>query len=257
MVLTILIGVFGLFHPQTAEVKPANGGVLIVETGAERIVLEGRLRARFTVSQVAGQPVRVSARDGGPADLLLSIPGRIERRFHGSLQITARDGELILVIAMDRETAVASAVAAESPPGAPIEALKAQAVVTRSYYAAARGRHAGFDFCDTTHCQFLRSPPGPTEPVRAATIQTRGLILFYRGATLPALYSANCGGRTLALPESADGEYPYFEVDCPRHGPVAGHGLGLCQQGAASMAAAGADFRRILDHYFPNTRITD
>src|SRR2546422_375252 len=104
---TLLIGVFGLFHPHAAVVKPANGGVLIVETGGERIVLEGR-QHRFTVTQVAAQPVRVSARDGGPADLLLSIPGKIERHFHGSLQVTARGGELILIIAMDRETAVAS-----------------------------------------------------------------------------------------------------------------------------------------------------
>jgi peptidoglycan hydrolase-like amidase len=27
----------------------------------------------------------------------------------------------------------------------------------------------------------------------------------------------------------------------------------LCQTGAAAMAAAGADFRAILDHYYPNT----
>jgi hypothetical protein len=39
---------------------------------------------------------------------------------------------------MDGEIAVASAAAAESPPpGASLEALKAQEVVTRSYYAAA------------------------------------------------------------------------------------------------------------------------
>jgi peptidoglycan hydrolase-like amidase len=27
----------------------------------------------------------------------------------------------------------------------------------------------------------------------------------------------------------------------------------LCQTGAAAMAAAGADFRAILEHYYPNT----
>ena len=37
------------------------------------------------------------------------------------------------------------------------------------------------------------------------------------------------------------------------HGRGAGHGLGLCQKGAAAMAAEGAGFREILARYFPNT----
>lgn len=32
-----------------------------------------------------------------------------------------------------------------------------------------------------------------------------------------------------------------------------GHGVGLCQLGAAAMARAGADFRTILQHYYPQT----
>lgn len=35
-----------------------------------------------------------------------------------------------------------------------------------------------------------------------------------------------------------------------------GHGVGLCQIGAARMAADGADYREILSFYYPNTRIT-
>lgn len=34
-----------------------------------------------------------------------------------------------------------------------------------------------------------------------------------------------------------------------------GHGLGLCQAGAYGMAAAGADYRAILAHYYPGTEI--
>jgi stage II sporulation protein D len=34
-----------------------------------------------------------------------------------------------------------------------------------------------------------------------------------------------------------------------------GHGLGLCQRGAAAMAAQGAGFREVLNHYFPNTAL--
>ena len=35
-----------------------------------------------------------------------------------------------------------------------------------------------------------------------------------------------------------------------------GHGVGLCQAGAAARAARGDDYRAILDHYFPGTALT-
>ncbi len=39
------------------------------------------------------------------------------------------------------------------------------------------------------------------------------------------------------------------------HGRGWGHGLGLCQAGAYGMAAAGADYREILTHYYPGVDI--
>ncbi|TAL07799.1 MAG: hypothetical protein EPO02_14015 [Nitrospirae bacterium] len=275
-----------------------------------------RVECRVGDRIVRASSVRISPRDDQSPDLLLSVPGRIERRYRGSLEVRASKRELTPVVLMDLEVAVASAVAAESPPDATLEALKAQAVVTRSYYLATRGRHAGFDFCDTTHCQFLRQPPGPAHPASLAAAATEGLVLAWRDAPLAALFSANCGGRTRTLAElgiPSDG-YPYFSVECPScrtaspsweaqldlkdaqpllveknveqarlevgrklgwsvipgsnfearreggrvviHGRGAGHGVGLCQAGAAAMAAEGATFREILARYFPNTVLT-
>ena len=34
-----------------------------------------------------------------------------------------------------------------------------------------------------------------------------------------------------------------------------GHGVGLCQIGAAVMSAKGYDYKQILSHYFPNTQL--
>lgn len=223
--LVVVIGVFGLFHPTELAV---GGGIL-------------RLPELAT-------PFRLAAND-----FVLSVPGKIERRYRGNLEVRAMEDELLATVTMDLEIAVASAVAAESPPGAPLEALKAQAVAARSFYVAGRGRHTGFDFCDTTHCQFLRHPPDLEDPAWLATAQTRGLILHYDGRALAALYSADCGGRSDALAR-VEG-YPYFEVACPRKGVRRGHGLGLCQEGGAEMARSGAGFQEILRHYYPNTRI--
>jgi stage II sporulation protein D len=274
----VRIGVLGLFQPEVMIVGSTPGCAVVVEAGARLSVLEGsqRMRVRasgnsveFAADGATTPMLRASPR--GVCEFVLAVPGKIERRYRGELEIGAHGGVLTAVVAMDRETAVASAVAAESPPGAALAALMAQAVVTRSYYAAARGRHAGFDFCDTTHCQFLRAPPEPDAPASIAAQRTRGLVLTWRGAPLPALFSASCGGSTRALANPGAGEYPYFAVDCPycRRGPRvrcsycdpagagAGHGFGLCQTGAKGMAAAGAGFREILVRYFPNTEVAE
>jgi stage II sporulation protein D len=39
-------------------------------------------------------------------------------------------------------------------------------------------------------------------------------------------------------------------------GRGAGHGIGLCQAGAAALAEDGATFRLILAHYYPGTMLT-
>ena len=217
------VGVFSLFRPQRLVVKPAAAEVLRVEIDGRAVYLEGAQSAAFRRVDdamdcfvrrelVTARRARVAGRDGGAANFLLSVPGSIERRFRGTLEVASRAGALEAVVSLDIETAVASVVAAESPPGAPFEALKAQAVVARSYYLATRGRHAGFDFCDTTHCQFLREPASDESAAR----ETAGLALLYQREPVAALYSASCGGRTKSLEEiglPAEG-YPYYSVDC-------------------------------------------
>jgi peptidoglycan hydrolase-like amidase len=167
------------------------------EPGHRRIVFRAEGGRVVAGSRSAGSWI-ASARDGGAAAFRLIVPGKIHRIYWGRLTVQARNGELLAVISMDRETAVASIVAAEMVESAPMEALKAQAVVTRSFLAAGR-RHIDFDFCDTTHCQFLKSPPPLTSRVAKAVEATRGLILVYRGKPLAPMYSSRCGGQTRSL----------------------------------------------------------
>ena len=254
---TVHIGVFTLFRPTEFRITASAAPILITSEEHPRI-LHARQSLTIRASQIAA-PIRVTAADGSAATFVLAIPGKIDRRFHGTLTIQPSGGHLAAIITMDRETAVASVVAAEMPPGAALEALKAQAVAARSYYAAAGPRHNLYDFCDTTHCQFLRAPPDPKSLAAHAAEGTRGLVLEYEGKPLAALYSASCGGRTKTLEGDPSG-YPYFAVPCDycrRHSPgiIRGHQLGLCQLGAAGMAADGSTFQAILDHYFPGVSI--
>lgn len=249
--MIVAICVFSLFHPVELEVQPARSSVVVVEQSGRQQTLEGSGAIKLRGTATA------TGRDGAETAFILSVPGKIRREFRGRLEVREEDGHLLAIVRMDRENAVASIVAAESPPAAPLEARKAQAVVARSFLIAARNRHKGFDFCDTTHCQFLRDTPAAGSLAAKAAEATKDLIVGYQGQAIAALYSANCGGKTRTLEEAGwNAEaYPYFSVDCPVRGPVAGHRIGMCQEGASQMARDGQTFREILALYFPATTI--
>ena len=226
----VRIGVFGLLAPEELNVRPEQGAVIEFVAGKEKWTIEG---AQFATIRLEGEElavrfparnellitrqVRVTGRHGNPGSFVLSVPGRLERTFHGTLDLIARDDVLVPVVSMELTTAVASVLDAELSEAAPLEALKVQAVVARSFYIAHRRRHELFDFCDTTHCQFLREPPAGGSPARRAAKDTHGLVLSYQGKVVRALYSASCGGRTFSLDEVGmrSEYYPFFAVQCP------------------------------------------
>lgn len=322
----VRIGVLEIFRPRVLQLHSANQEAIVLRAGRKTAVIEpwtrtfaeirmtqGGLRIAFRGQTWDAALLTATARDGSAARFVLVIPGKMRRMYRGTFRVQAQNGVLSPVVQMDLETAVASVVAAESDAGAPLEALKAQAIVTRSYFFAGAKRHASFDFCDLTHCQFLREPPGPATPAALAAQATRGLVLSYEEKIFAAMFTRSCGGTTrtpaeIGLPGD---EYPYFPVPCeacytsPRRwkrslsladaeelmkkgeagrleitrrlgwdavpsnnfithrekegvaleGAGEGHGVGLCQRGARQMAASGALYPDILQHYFPNTRV--
>lgn len=220
----VRISVLGLFHPKEIVVLPIAGKPLDCAADDERwavrepqrIALEGSSIQIANLSTRLAQALMCDDGQGRTAEFMVAVPGKLSRRYMGRLEIMPQSDELLVVITMEIETAVASIVAAESPPHAPLEALKAQAVVTRSFLISGKGRHSGFDFCDTTHCQFLRGPQPAGSPAAQAAVATRGLVLAYKGQPVATMYSASCGGRTHSLAELGirSHGYPYFAVAC-------------------------------------------
>ena len=222
----VRIGVLGLFHPREFTVSAADGNAVVIHAGQETFVLEKSSGKNAAQIRAAGSgmvatvgthavetpEITVSSRANGPADFILAVPGKIVRRYRGTLQLKPASGAggLVAVVDMDLETAVASVVAAEGLPGAPLEALKAQAVAARSYFVAGKGRHSEFDFCDTTHCQFLREPPAPGSASAEAAFATRGLVMVFESQPFAAMYTRSCSGRTRTPVEVglSPGNYP-------------------------------------------------
>lgn len=96
-------------------------------------------------------------------------------------------------------------LAAEGSTEDELEALKAQAVVSRTYALKNLGRHSrdGYDLCNSTHCQRYvpvrdeSARPDFYELLRRALSETTGETLRDRqGRVAESYFSASCGGAT-------------------------------------------------------------
>lgn len=156
--------------------------------------------------------------DGGPVDGARSLPegrwrvaasGSPAREYTGAISVSAGGDEVAVVVRTPLEDYVESVVAAETERGTPLEALKALAVVVRSYAAAAPGRHAGTDLCDLAHCQVMGTPvPGDHRAAaRAAARSTSGQVLRLEdGSVASAGFHSACGGHTADPREAFGGD---------------------------------------------------
>jgi len=154
---------------------------------------------------------------------------------------------------MPLEEYLRAVVPAEMPALWPLEALKAQAVASRTYaqFAIEHPRFPNADICTTTQCQAYA--PDKIHPRSDQAIQeTQGIIVLYQGKTINAVFSAHCGGHSRNNEDVWKGNpVPYLRgVPCPAKGEKHGHGVGLCQHGARELAAHGQTYDEILKYYY-------
>ena len=90
---------------------------------------------------------------------------------------------------------IAQVLSGEGQPKASDPAQEALAITARTFAMANRNRHRseGFDLCDTTHCQVVRTATAVT---RRAAAATTGRMLLHQGQPAFVFYSAWCGGHT-------------------------------------------------------------
>lgn len=104
------------------------------------------------------------------------------------------------VVTMSLEDYVLGVLSVEATLEDESEALKAQAIVTRTYALNNLGRHSseGFDLCSNTHCQqYVSSEGRASEKMRNAVAATARVVLRdSRGQLADAYFHAACGGMT-------------------------------------------------------------
>jgi hypothetical protein len=173
-----------------------------------------------------------------------------------TIRVLFEDG---IVETMLLEEYLRAVVPGEMPALWPMEALKAQAVASRTYaqYAIEHPRFPNADICTTTQCQHYA--PDKIHPQSDQAVQeTKGLIILFEGQTANAVFSAHCGGHTRNNEDVWPGRpLPYLRgVSCPVAGEKRGHGVGLCQYGARAFAAQGYSYDQILKHYYQGCKLS-
>lgn len=116
------------------------------------------------------------------------------------------------------EDYVAGVVAGEIKNDWPREALKAQAVLARTFtlYKMSKGKTPHGTDASTDPAEFQAyNPANINDNIRAAVRETRGLVMTYNGQPINAFFHSCAGGRTATAEEGADFRAeptPYLKV---------------------------------------------
>ena len=115
-------------------------------------------------------------------------------RYRGDL-VARNDGGLMVINEVDVEGYVKGVVPNEVPSSWPAQALRAQAVVARSYGIATE-RSGPFDHYADTRSQVYGGRDSETSATNAAVAATKREVVKYRGAPAVTYYFSTSGGQT-------------------------------------------------------------
>jgi stage II sporulation protein D len=179
-------GEFNVYKMSTGDVDKLSGNdVNYVRADKDGITFDGVLADPDSVRLV---PVKDNE--------WVRIDGK---RYKDTIVIKKSGTRKLLVInELGVENYVAGILPCEVDPDWPLEALKAQAVISRTYAMVNLKRHEpdGYNFCNTVHCQVYGGIDGEKKLTNKAVELTRGEVLTYNGKLAQTVYHAACAGHT-------------------------------------------------------------
>jgi len=205
------VWVLGIRPQATEEQATAEAAQVFTQTGCKTFVHAHLARRPSGKIKMPGGAaldlVTVKSKDGGPVTVHrvefgqgYKWHGFEDRSFAGQVLVTlGRDGKLVVVNRINAERLLEGLVPAEIPKTAPMEAIKAQAVVARGEVFAKIGARHFLDpylLCASTHCQVYAGVGAEHPRTSRAVRSTRGELLFRGSDLVDSVYSASCGGHT-------------------------------------------------------------
>ena len=189
----------------------SDGGLIII-CGGRKIYKDGKIELTLEGSSIRIDNLKVSEK----LTILPASRGLLSynsKPYRGRFEIIPNSRGLTIVNVVNVEEYLYGVLGAEIPSSWPMEALKAQAVVSRTYAIANLGKHRanGFDLCASVHCQGYGGVSSEDPKLKRAVDETRGEILTYRGEIAKVFYHSDSGGFTLSAKSAWGEDLPYLK----------------------------------------------
>ncbi len=178
-----------------------------VKTGQKYLLLERsayEIKASAGGISVAGQqlssPIKLLSSDGQER---IRLGGNL---YKGDILIRASGADKLDIIEyLPLEDYLYGVLGVEMSPDWPLEALKAQAVASRTYALKNINPARDYDVTDGVEMQVYNGTARINSRIIDAVNSTRGEVLKYKGKLVTAFFHACCGGHTASV-KSAWGE---------------------------------------------------
>lgn len=135
------------------------------------------------------------------------------KRYRGKIDIVKDNSTLILINELKLEDYLVGLINQEISSKWPMESVKAQAVVARTYalYQKKNRKYPTYDLESTVTSQVYSGVDSEDELARQAVKETEGEAAYYNGEMIQALYHSSCGGKTEDALEVWGKEIPYLK----------------------------------------------
>ena len=149
----------------------------------------------------------------------ISINGRV---FRGDIQLIKNNKKLSVVNHIELEDYVKGISIREISHYWPVDSLKAEVIVFRTFaiYKSQENAQKDFDLTSDIYSQGYGGRFAERYRINKAVDETRDMVLTYKGKILPAFYHATCGGHT-------EDVSLLWKIDMP---PLKGVPCGFCRE---------------------------
>ncbi len=130
--------------------------------------------------------------------------------YRGKLKVVKTNKTNLYISMVSMEDYLTSVVSHEMTPSWPMEALKAQVVVARTYYLKNKLRNSSYQIDSTTNAQVYKGIRENDSVVRSAVRATNAEIITYEGKPASVFFSACSGGMTASSGETWGNDLPYL-----------------------------------------------
>ena len=138
--------------------------------------------------------------------------------YSGDIFVYAKQGLLWVVNAVDLEKYLEGVVPSEMPSAWPMEALKTQAVISRTYalYQKQKSKNKEYDIVASVMGQVYKGESARHPRTNDAIAQTRGIVVTYEGEIALTFFHSTSAGPTENAQERWGIDLPYLKgVSCP------------------------------------------